>query len=77
MNDKYYHSGYVCILGRKYNCPDNILHINCGMFDMSAYVDAVRACLHSKDIDYLVIEPVQVENDLFHQVGYTINDEIF
>ena len=67
MENKYYHSGYVKILGRKHNNTENLLNIECSIFDMSGYVDAVRACLRDNDIDYLIVEPIKISGDLFEQ----------
>lgn len=66
----YYYSGYVRILGRKHGSNENHLNVECSIFDMSAYVDSIRSCLNSKDIDYLIIEPVKITSDLFEQIFY-------
>lgn len=68
--NKYHYSGYVRILGKRYNDPHNYLNVECSLFDCSAYVDSLRACLRSEQFQYLVIEPIKVSSDLFEQIDY-------
>lgn len=53
---------HVTILGRCNDRPnENVISIDCAASDCFAYMDALRRCIESREIDYLIIEPYKIK----------------
>lgn len=54
----------VRFLGRKNGSSENVFNVEGNCFDMSCYVDSLRA-MYDGLFDYMIIEPVHFKDSLF------------